>query len=101
MQLALQITVVLLGIIALCSFVGAFVANLLLAPYFDRERARAKPARRGVWNSGNPIAPMEFYQEKGRPIWQMRDRCLKVFAICCGLLVIVALTVAIVGISLG
>jgi hypothetical protein len=100
MQSALQFIVILLGLVAFCSFIGGFAANLLLVPYLDAKEVKQKTGRSIFWQFGNPAVPMECYSKEGHSLWRMRDRSLKIFAICAGLLALVMVIAAIANIPL-
>ena len=100
MQLVLQVIVALLGLGAFVSFVGGFAANMMLIPYLDARAVRSKTARDVLWQFGNAAVPIECYKEDGHSLWRMRDRCLKSFAICAGLLAIVMVVAAIADVRL-
>lgn len=95
MQTILQISVALLCMVALGSFVGGFAANLCLIPYLDPQEVKERTGRSAFWQFGNAAVPIECYKKGGHIFWRMRDRCLKTFAVCAGLLALLALAAAI------
>ena|ERR1035437_7836745 len=98
MNIALEIAYCALGIIILLSFSGALAAAFLLVPYYDDGKERSWFIR---WQySANPTLPLDLYRKEGWRYWRMRDRCLKVFAICAGLTAILAVIAAVAGIEL-
>ena len=97
MNKAFQIVVLLLGLAAVASFVGCFIANLELIPFLDPERVRKKTGGNGMWYSGSRVTPIEFYREEAWPIWRVRDRFSKAFMICAGFFLVTIIAAVMCG----
>jgi hypothetical protein len=100
MELAFKIACVVLGNIAFLSFLGGFLASFRLSPYDAQleESRREAPGFRWLpkrW----PAPKKEDYPAEVRSRWVFRDRCLKTFAICFGLIAIIAVSAVALGYS--
>ena len=94
MQFTLQLSLILLGNVALASFVGGFAANALLMRHLNPSAVKKRTGLSSFWQFGNAAVPIECYREEGHLFWRIRDRCLKTFAVCIGLVALVALAAA-------
>lgn len=93
MGLVFKAACIVLGNVALLSFFGGFLACFRLSPYDAqlRESRRESPGFR--WFTTKWPAPTkEDYPEELRSLWMFRDRCFKTFAICAGLVAIIAIS---------
>jgi hypothetical protein len=95
MKLASEIVFGVLGSVALVSFFAAFLAGFMLTQYYDSGERSSLLDR--MQQSGNFGAPKEAYRREGWAFWKIRDRGLKLFAICLGLCAIFAVINSVFG----
>jgi hypothetical protein len=96
MQTVLRIICGILASAALIAFFGGFFASFWLSSDDQKlEEKRKEPPGFRLWPTRRPPVSKEDYPEEVRSLWVFRDRCLKTFAICCGLMALLAVTAAI------
>ena len=101
MQQTFQVVFIVLGNVALVSFLGGFVSGLRLSPY-DAELQRSRREAPGFrwWPKQWPAPKKEDYPEDLQSLWVFRDRCFKTFAVCIGMLAITAVAEVAAGLDL-
>ena len=83
------------------SFIVAFAAHIQLQFCIDRERVRKETGHEGLKILGSILAPIEFYKEEAASMWKIRNKGLKIFALCVGMVATIAVVAAILEVPLG
>lgn len=101
MEILFQAIFAAVGFVALISFLGGLVVGFRLGPYdAELQRSRREPPGFRWWPKRWPAPKKEDFPEEVRSLWAFRDRCLKTFAICAGLLAIAAVAAVVCGLEL-
>lgn len=101
MQLFFKFVFAATSLVALVSFAGGFIASSRLSPYDEAlQRSRREPPGFRWWPKRWPAPRKEDFPEELQSLWVFRDRCLKTFAICAGLLAIAAVVAVVCGLDL-
>jgi hypothetical protein len=91
MHSTLQVIGQILGGAMLISFAAGYAASWRLSGRDESlEEERKEPPGFRWWPKRYPAPKKEDYPEELRHLWVFRDRSLKAFAICAGLLAILA-----------
>jgi hypothetical protein len=100
MQTVFGVALSVFATIGTIAFAGGYIASSWLTRYDEAlDAKRREPPGFRWWPKRWPAPTKEDFPEEVRTAWVFRDRCLKTFAICAGLMAITALVAAILGVD--